>query len=190
MENLPEGLVAVERDLPEMPKPIIEQWLGPYVKSEGWPPRLGPDGVPSDRWRFLLGLRSLAFWRRVRWELRDLPLQFKDFEPHSKLTISELVDGYVLNRSNQYSSSIPDRRVRFQSVLRYLVANGVLPVPVVLLSHPEGYSIMDGNHRVAALCAYREFMKSEAGRAALAAPATPPRDSHGTWIGVADASRD
>lgn len=73
-ERSPADLSRVFDDLPQMPREVVEQWLGPYVQSEGWPPPLGSDGVPTNRWRLLLGLQSLEYWRRVRWELKDLAL--------------------------------------------------------------------------------------------------------------------
>lgn len=51
---------------------------------------------------------------------------------------------------NLYSNSIPDLAARFASIVEYIHLHGVLPRPPALLSTAEGWSVLDGNHRMAA----------------------------------------
>ncbi len=39
---------------------------------------------------------------------------------------------------------------RFNSCCTYMKEHGVFPQPIMLLSTPNGYDVLDGNHRLAA----------------------------------------
>ena len=185
MIELSPELAQVAVDLPNMPRDIIEQWLAVYVRSEGWPPALRPDGVPLGRWGHLFGLKTFDYWRRVRWQRQDIALDFASLTPRSKDSVNDIIGAHVNGESNFYSLWVKDGRQRFESILQHLASHGILPCPIVAVSLPTGYWVVDGNHRAAAVCAYRQAVSSEEGRRRIAESALKALAPHHTaWIGT------
>jgi len=58
---------VVFEELQNFPEDVIEQWIKPYAELSGWPPKVGLDGVPTDRWRYLLSLKPLSWWQNGEW---------------------------------------------------------------------------------------------------------------------------
>ena len=44
----------IKNTLPNFPDEVIETWLLPFAVSEGWPPVIGSDDIPLERWGYLL----------------------------------------------------------------------------------------------------------------------------------------
>ena len=136
--------------LPNFPEEILEDWLTPYANSEGWPPANGLDSIPRDRWRYLLGGRTLAQLRSIEWQEHNRHLSIHELRDDYKQICVDMVLGAVQKQINLYSSSIPDLSERFNRILGYLREHGTLPKPPVLLSSESGFQVLDGNHRLAA----------------------------------------
>jgi len=137
----------VSEDLPNFPKDVIEQWIGFYAQSEGWPPSDPPDG----RWSSLLGSRGLSYWQNLSWELETFSPNEIQLTPDSEDLISQIKAVFTLGTQNNYSRFMgQEAKDRFHSIIWYLRNEGTLPCAPVVLKHVEGYEILDGNHRVAA----------------------------------------
>lgn len=137
----------VEEALPNFPQDIIEQWIGYYAQSEGWPPGDPPEG----RWSNLLGNRGLSYWQGVEWHLETLSPDVIELTPNCEELIEQIKAAHAEGADNAYSTYMgQEARDRFHNIIWYLRNEGVLPRPPVLLNHEGAYEILDGNHRVSA----------------------------------------
>ncbi|SCB24421.1 hypothetical protein [Cupriavidus alkaliphilus] len=139
---------ALKRDLPNFPDEVSTDWLLPYAKSEGWPPLKDEDGMPMKRWRYLLGMRPLRFYRSLSWTLENRSLVPDTLADGEVGKINGLLRAGLLGEQNEYSA-ISNSRERLTSILQYTLAHGRLPKAPALIQEASGLRIMDGNHRIA-----------------------------------------
>lgn len=138
-------------ELSNFPDDVIEQWIEPYAIQCGWPPKLGNDGIPIDRWRYLLCLKPLSWWIDGQWEKCTGHVSIKDLSTSSKISILKMAHAYLTNTSNEYSESISDMIPRLDRISEFLQSEKVLPRCPILYESSDGLAISDGNHR---LCMY------------------------------------
>jgi hypothetical protein len=135
---------VIRTDLPNTPNEVISVWLSTHFKRFGWPPRVDND------WRYVLGLgRDLQFLQSLRWTKQSVKPTPRMLAEPALATIIGLFQTYVLKQTTVYSA-IGDGLERFDSCCAYLRERGVFPQPVVLLSSPDGHTVLDGNHRMTA----------------------------------------
>jgi hypothetical protein len=168
-------------DLPNFPNEIIQSWLSTYLQSEGWPPKIGIDGIPTDRWRYLLARRSLHYWRQIDWRLENRTLHESELDAKSLGTVQSLIAAYIHGETNIYSAEIGDGQQRFAQLARFTLANGSMPVPPVLIEEPTGLTIMDGNHRITALFVCRQLSIYDPEK--VRANGVFPQSDHAVWVG-------
>lgn len=143
-------LADLQRTLPNFPPPILEDWLLPYAQTAGWPPALDDISPPEGRWRYLLKIRPLGYWKSIRWTEVTKHLSIHQLEKSYQDISVQIVLGALKGQRNLYSDSIKDLPQRFNSIVTYLRENGNFPRPPVLLAEPSGLAVVDGNHRLAA----------------------------------------
>jgi hypothetical protein len=134
--------------LPNFPDEVLEDWLLTYAKSEGWPPPLDSAGFPMARWRYLLGLRSLAELQALSWTLEERVLGLEELAAGQANKIVSLLKAAVKKERNEYSA-IGDSEARIARIVQHVKASGRLPKAPTLIDSGKGLEIMDGNHRVA-----------------------------------------
>jgi hypothetical protein len=133
---------SLKADLPHMPDEVIEGWLMTHHGRFGWPPRVDND------WRYVLRSgNDLVYLQKLRWQKEVFHLSASALSPKDKEIIVGLFRAHILNEANVYSM-MSDGRDRFERCLAYIKTNGVFPKPPVLQRRPEGYWILDGNHRL------------------------------------------
>ena len=137
--------------LDKFPSEVVKEWLSTYVESEGWPPVIGEDGIPTDRWRYLLSRRPLEWWFEGFWEKRDGHISIHDLTEKNKESIVKMAAAYLTGQLNEYSIQIGDLKPRITGVIEYIKENKTIPGTPVLYLENGKYAISDGNHR---LCAY------------------------------------
>lgn len=137
--------------LDKFPPEVVEGWLSTYVKSEGWPPALGEDGVPIDRWRYLLSRKPLVWWFGGNWEKRLGHISIQELTEANQDSIVKMALAYLAGHINEYSVQIADLESRISSIIEYIKINKTMPGAPVLYLENGKYAIADGNHR---LCAY------------------------------------
>ncbi len=140
----------LKETLPNFPDEVLEDWLLPYANQEGWPPAKDQVSTPEGRWRYLLSNRPLAELRRINWQEQNRHLSIHELHVEYQQICAAIVLGAVQGQVNLYSSSIKDLPQRFQSILDHLRAHGSLPKAPALLATPEGFRVLDGNHRLSA----------------------------------------
>jgi len=138
-------------DLSRFPEDVYQQWISVYVNSEGWPPKIGEDGKPTDRWRYLLSGKPVSWWFEGEWEKHKRHLTINELSPGSRNTLTKMALSYLTGSVNEYSASIPDMKERIDYVISHIKTEGTMPFAPVLYQSDDGVSISDGNHR---LCAY------------------------------------
>lgn len=149
-------LADLKATLPNFPDDVLQDWLLPYAKSEGWPPFGGPDQMPQgSRWPYLLGKKPLGYWANIQWSLHIGHIEIDELEPRCQETTAQMILAAAKGEDNLYSADIPDLKVRFFGVLSRLTSSGFLPGTPTLLKTAHGYRVMDGNHRMAAYIFYR-----------------------------------
>ena len=132
----------------------MNQWLlklanrGP---DTGWPP---PENLDYHAWKYILGGRPISWWVHVNWQIEELNIRFETLARNSRRIVNDLIEAHINGVMNFYSAS-PDSRIRFLSAMRYLKQHGVLPRPLITFRARDGLSVLDGNHRMTALCVYR-----------------------------------
>jgi hypothetical protein len=144
--NLPQAFANARSTFPNFPEEIFRLWLDDRICHSGWPPN-GPE------WEGFLFGRCISRWQQVVWEKDSFAIAPDSLSSTAFTFIRLIVDAAVGDRENVMSMYIPDSKDRFNSALSYVQKNGVLPGTVLLLEGADGYDIVDGNHRIAALLA-------------------------------------
>ncbi|MDO8422844.1 MAG: ParB N-terminal domain-containing protein [Parvibaculum sp.] len=138
------ALEILKPDLPNMPDEVIEVWLVPHYQRFGWPPSANRD------WRYIFGLdRPFEYFQSMTWEKTEIELTPSALTRSAFQTIIGLVQTHYFGQLTPYSG-MSDSKERLDRCVDYLKEHGTYPKPVILLSTPEGYEILDGNHRVTA----------------------------------------
>ena len=137
------------KDLPNFPEDVIKQFLIPYAKKLGWPPG-NTKKDPSNRWKYILRLNDLTYWREIKWNKKSLKLS-----PYKLLTkdfkiVTDLIQANVMGQMTDISSCMPDSKERFDYICTYLKQNGVYPKTVAIEQLGKKFRIIDGCHRMAA----------------------------------------
>jgi hypothetical protein len=166
----------IKADLPQWPDDVIDQWLRKLANrgpDTGWPP---PEPWGNSSWKYILGRRPLSWWQNVTWNLEQREVNFGALSQGTKRIVNNMIDGHINGHANLYSA---DSDVRFRSALGHIAKNGVLPRPLVAMQLKDGISVIDGNHRVAALCACQAGVDEIAKKGGVA-----PQKIQQVWIGT------
>ena len=132
----------IKKDLQNFPDEVIESWLLPLAKEDGWPPI-------ATTWNALLLEKPLQFWMAVVWRKQRIAFTRFNLHPRSFDAVVGIIQTNTRGLINAYSN-LRNTRKRFNDIIRYLRQHQMLPKPPVILSDGFLYRIADGNHRVAA----------------------------------------
>jgi hypothetical protein len=171
-------LATIKADLPHWPDDIIDQWLLKLANrgsDTGWPP---PEPLDGHAWKYILGKRTLPWWKNVSWELVDHDLDFDTLTQASKRIVNQMIDAHVNDIANAYSR-LPDSKARFESAAVYIAENGTFPKPLIVMQIKDGLSVIDGNHRATALCHCQATTEEILKWGGIA-----PSRSHRLWMGI------
>lgn len=169
---------SIKQDLPNFPDEVIRDWIEPFAQDEGWPPT-------AARWRNLLKETDLDRWRSVSWELKDQDFSALVLSPSCTASLGALLRAYIGGEDNEYSQALGERgKERFHTQLHQLIDHGVFPSPPVLVDHGEGLEIMDGNHRIAALCAWSQWKENAKFLEKLGKEPKPLKALQPVWVGT------
>lgn len=130
------NIELIKSDLPNTPDDVIDVWLLPHSKRQGfgWPPRI------DNEWRYVLGLgRDLSYFQKMHWELREIKITPENLTPNSLSLIQSLYQVHSLKGLERVANS-----------MAYIKEHGKFPRPIVLEETSKGYDILDGSHRITA----------------------------------------
>lgn len=141
--NLEDAFAHSRMIFPSFPEEVFTLWLEDRIRSNGWPP-CGPEWLG-----FLFG-ESITFWQNLHWEERTMTLGVADLAPRSKMLVSQIFEAGI-GRKNLMADYIPNTAERFLSCVQFICDNNSVPGKILLLASHDGYEVIDGNHRIAAL---------------------------------------
>lgn len=133
---------AIKKDFPNFPEEVISQWLEPFAIDLGWPPR-------HQRWKNIFG-SPILFWKTVKWKRKEIRFEAIELTRSSRSAIDGMYQGFYFNIENDYKRSMFSDDVgkrRYGRIIEYLLKQGKLPRPLVLLEKESQYEIVDGNRR-------------------------------------------
>lgn len=144
-------LETIKKDLNNFPDEVIKLWIEPYACDIGWPPE-------NQRWLGILFAKDLNFWKKVKWEKKEIDLINVFFSFETRQCLEGMENAYIKKEKNGYST-ISNGETRFLFSLKYLMEHGSFPEPLCLLFENGEYSIVDGHHRTLAWKSYGTIMK-------------------------------
>jgi hypothetical protein len=148
----------VSKDLPNFPDDVIDQWIGYYAESEGWPPPIPLEG----RWKGLLANKDLEYWSSLSWSKEVIYPSTLVLTPECNLRIQQMIDFHADGVSCAYSEFMGEEaKSRLARLLQFLRENGNLPCPPILIETGGEYEIIDGNHRVVAYLLWERWKDKE-----------------------------
>lgn len=124
-------------DLPNFPEEIIQNWLLPIAKKNGWPPTEETMGG-------ILKFQSIDYWKNIIWEKQSLKFSEIIFSPGYQKMIEEMIYNYENGKK-----SLPDSTERIDYFIDIIKKNEPLK-PITLIFTKNGLDIADGNHRITA----------------------------------------
>jgi hypothetical protein len=144
----------IQKDLPGWPEDVIEQWLLYFANEPdcGWPP---PEPLGDHRWGRILGGRPLSWWKNVTWKRQKVKCTLCALSKKARDDVTEIVA--------QMKSGTADAstKKRVAQPWLYLKDHATFPRALVTMNKPDGLSLIDGSHRMAAFCMVQELPKSE-----------------------------
>jgi hypothetical protein len=140
------------------PEEVFSLWLDERIRQYGWPPG-------GDAWdRTLVGY-PLLYWRKLIWVEKEVPLAFDLLGPLSRRTVNGLMAANVLGKPDASAEAAGDTplntpgnsKERFYSIFKHVVEKWGVPGKLVLLDEGGYCEILAGCHRMAVVCAMRQF---------------------------------
>lgn len=142
--TLKEALASARATFPNFPPDVFSLWFDDRIKQSGWP----PSGLEWEG--FFLG-RSVKSWQAYAWQRDTVQLRAQQFSTSALRTLMLIIEAGVYGRENWITAYIPNTVERFISSVNYIKTDGKVPGTLVLLRGADGYEVVEGNHRVAAL---------------------------------------
>jgi hypothetical protein len=148
------SVADIQKDLPSWPEDVIEQWLLYFANEPdcGWPP---PEPLDEHRWNRLLGGRPLSWWKNVTWKKQKVKCDLASLSFKARTDVADIV--------SQMKSGVADAstKKRVAQSWLYIKDNAVFPRALVTMKIPDGLSLLDGSHRMAAFNMVQEMPNAE-----------------------------
>jgi hypothetical protein len=148
--TLEEALADARATFPNFPEQIFTLWLDDRIRQNGWP----PIGI---EWAGFLDGKPITYWQSLLWHRAQVILRPEELSATAFSVVMQLVEA-ATGKSNMMSSYIPNTAERFNSCLQYILKNATTPGTIILHRSAMGTSIVEGNHRIAALLAAQSKM--------------------------------
>ena len=145
MSNIPRNF------FPNMPDEVFEKWLEPIAKEYGWPFQSASDSTKDTKWFYVLGKLDLIFWVNAIWHMDMIDFKTVSLSYGTNLSINSIRQR-VVEGLPTFFSSVAGSEERFGAAADFIRATGTIPGAIVVLIRNGQLEIVDGNHRIAALC--------------------------------------
>jgi hypothetical protein len=145
-----DALEQARKIFSNFPEEVFALWLDGKIRDLGWPPQ-------GSQWERALLYYPILYWRKIKWDQKFLPIQFDRLGPLSRKIVNGLMETNVLNKHNRFTDSIKNTRERFDAAFKTVIEKRRVPGRLILLDDDGYYEILDGEHRVGAMCAMRQF---------------------------------
>lgn len=165
--TLDQALADARATFPNFPDEAFTLWLDDRIRQNGWP----PSGI---EWAGFLDGKPIDYWQSLMWQRSTVTLTPEDLSSNGINLVTQLIEA-ASGVKNIMARYIPNTAERFISCLTYIRANATTPGVVLLHRSEDGMSIIDGNHRIAALMAFQGQFSGEIPPLPIEAwVATPP----------------
>jgi hypothetical protein len=148
------SIADIQKDLPRWPEDVIEQWLLYFANEPdcGWPP---PEPLGDHRWAELLGNRPLSWWKNVTWKKQKVRCDLAALTPKARADVTDLVAGM---KSGALDAST---KKRIAQPWLHIKDRATFPRALITMQKPDGLSLIDGTHRMAAFHMIQELPTAE-----------------------------
>ena len=175
----------IEKDLPNFPLDIIDQWIVYHAEDRVWPPAATDGEMPNSDWILLLKEKPLSYWKSIEWKEEKFKIEKNDFDLLDASMIVNIINAYTKGEFNNYSLDPGfygfQERPRFDTILDYLIENGELPRKPIVLKQENHLEVVDGFHRLAAYFTARDEQLVFSYSKKL--PKVPINEWVGMWVG-------
>jgi len=138
--------------LPNMPDDVFDSWLLPIIKDHNdWPYSNIRSPHPSLQWSQYFGLFTLSNISNCLWHRMTLTFDMGCLDPISNETIDTLIQKHVHNLDRTGRFNVRNSKMRFFGFVEFIQRTSSIPAPIIGINTDNGLSILDGNHRLAAL---------------------------------------
>jgi hypothetical protein len=164
-------MADIKKDLPDWPDEVIEQWLHYFAQDCGWPP---PEPLGNDRWNGLLGGKPLSWWKKVSWKKEKIKCDLPNLTAKSRADVCEIVAEMNTGKADEST------RKRVARSWLYIKDKGEFPHGLLTMKKPDGVSLIDGNHRMAAFQMVQSLTDAQFAQANLQRPSV----NQEVWVGT------
>ena len=163
----------IQKDLPGWPEDVVEQWLHYFANEPdcGWPP---PEPLGAHRWNVLLFGKPVSWWKMVTWKTQKVNCNLAALSPKTRGDVTDIV------RQMNDGTADAGTKKRVAQPWIYLRDNGVFPRSLLMIKKPDGWSLADGHHRMAAFEMFQDLSEAEL---AKIGKKRPSRDQN-VWVGT------
>jgi hypothetical protein len=167
------SVADIQKDLPDWPDDVVEQWLHYFANEAdcGWPP---PDPVGDHRWHGLMGGKPLPWWKNVTWEKETVKCDLASLTAKARADVNDI----IVEMDAKTASESTKKRVAQPWV--YIRDNAVFPRTLVTMKKPDGLSLIDGTHRMAAFQMIQRLTDAQLAGLKMKRPAL----EQAVWIGA------
>ena len=144
--------------LPNIPDDIFDIWLNPIIKKHGFPFRTINDDIRDTIWFGYFGHCSLKFFSAHTWaKLTNISVDEIPFKESSSYIIDRLISYNLTGEWTLGGRPIPDCKERFNSHVSIVQRTGRLVAPIIVRITIDGFLVLDGSHRIAAVRHIRQL---------------------------------
>jgi hypothetical protein len=133
----------IKKDLPDWPDDVVDQWLVYFANEPdgGWPP---PNPLGDHRWSRLFGGRPLSWWKEVSWKKGQIACSLSNFSTKAQSDVNGIISDVASGKADAVTKR------RHDHAFHWTLNNSTFPMPILVMMVEDGYTILDGNHRMAA----------------------------------------
>ena len=139
----------IQSELPNIPEDVIDDWLIPAAKNNGWPPQ-------NLYWQGVLLMHDLNFWKSTTWSEEVINLEKALWAYGTRDAITQMASGFSGNTYSLFGTQKEKDRVL--APIKHLLQTGEMPRKISLLAVGDGFEIADGHHRYLALIQARNVV--------------------------------
>lgn len=131
-----------------MPEQVFKLYIEPLIKDLGWS-YTSPSSIVSQGWYEAFDRHQLNVIVELKWDSGETNYGSLKFHPDSARRLDWILEAHLDGLVNP-CSSVRNGKQRLESSVAYIERSHRLPNPVVFMDSPQGFRILDGNHRLAA----------------------------------------
>ncbi len=150
------SLADAKKIMVKMPAEVFDGWLGSLIDEDGtrdeWPFKTAYAPTNGTIWRQYLDGHTIKTISDLAWKREQIPGVSALFNPSARERIKWIIDAHIHGRLTPVAKLKEGKAGEsFFRSREFIKRTGRLHTPPILIKQFQGYQIMDGNHRLAAL---------------------------------------